>query len=254
MSLQETLDNVDEIIHSSEHSRFWWFPHTDNCVVWFGYREKDIGKLKLTPKEHLQEIAPKYGKNVLESLLWVSKLFPRVTPYINRLWFNLQFNGIIKKKDVSYKVFNFDCLFKQYVTEWSIPIENTREALERLKNMINEKNFYAHFPVEVRFVKGDDIYISPCYGRDSCFIGIIMYRPFGKDIEYKEYFREFEKIMQDLDGRPHWAKVHNWTSKEAKKSFPCWDKFLEVKKKMDPFNIFSNKYTEQLFGVINREE
>ena len=32
------------------------------------------------------------------------------------------------------------------------------------------------FVVEVRFVAKDDIYLSPAFGRDICFIGIIMYR------------------------------------------------------------------------------
>ena len=32
------------------------------------------------------------------------------------------------------------------------------------------------FVVEVRFVAKDDIYLSPAFGRDVCFIGIIMYR------------------------------------------------------------------------------
>ena len=30
--------------------------------------------------------------------------------------------------------------------------------------------------VEVRFVKKDDIYMSPCYGQDVCFINIISFR------------------------------------------------------------------------------
>ena len=30
--------------------------------------------------------------------------------------------------------------------------------------------------VEVRFVKGDDIYLSPCHGQDTCYINIISYR------------------------------------------------------------------------------
>lgn len=29
----------------------------------------------------------------------------------------------------------------------------------------------AHFPIEVRFVKGDDIWLSPAYGEDKCYIG-----------------------------------------------------------------------------------
>lgn len=34
----------------------------------------------------------------------------------------------------------------------------------------------AHYPVEVRFTRGDDILLSPCFQRDSCYMNIIMYR------------------------------------------------------------------------------
>ena len=34
----------------------------------------------------------------------------------------------------------------------------------------------AHYPVEVRITRGDDILLSPCFQRDSCYMNIIMYR------------------------------------------------------------------------------
>ncbi len=68
-------------------------------------------------------------------------------------------------------------------------------------------NIYVHFPVEVRFVKEDDIYLSPAFGRDSTFINIIMYRPYGKDVSHSQYWNQYEKIMKEAGGRPHWAKV-----------------------------------------------
>ena len=35
---------------------------------------------------------------------------------------------------------------------------------------------YLFVIVEVRFVAKDDIYLSPAYGQDVCYIGIIMFR------------------------------------------------------------------------------
>lgn len=32
--LDEILNNLDHVVHSAEHVRFWWFPHTDDCVLW----------------------------------------------------------------------------------------------------------------------------------------------------------------------------------------------------------------------------
>ena len=49
-------------------------------------------------------------------------------------------------------------------------------VLWRLKAWI-DNNFFAHFPVEVRFVKrDDDTLLSLSRGSDVCFINIIMYR------------------------------------------------------------------------------
>ena len=102
----------------------------------------------------------------------------------------------IERVDDSVKVFNFDCLFSQYVNEWSIPWSRTAEALRALDHFIEsgsvkdnkeqdksattkakkEAPLNVHFPIEIRFVKKDDVWLSPAYGVDSCYIGIIMYR------------------------------------------------------------------------------
>lgn len=54
--------------------------------------------------------------------------------------------------------------------------QNVGVVLSELKTWIETSRFPAHFPVEVRFVKADNIYLSPCYMQDSCYINIIMYR------------------------------------------------------------------------------
>ena len=54
--------------------------------------------------------------------------------------------------------------------------ENVRSVLEELGSWLEKSGFRAHFPVEVRFVKADDLLISPASGRDSCYINIVMYR------------------------------------------------------------------------------
>lgn len=111
----------------------------------------------------------------------------------------------IERVDDSVRVFNFDCLFPQYVNEWSIPWSRTAEALRALDQFIEngsvkvesgvgldestdakdghalkvvrkEAGLKVHFPIEIRFVKKDDVWLSPAYGVDSCYIGIIMYR------------------------------------------------------------------------------
>ncbi|KAF9959674.1 hypothetical protein BGZ72_009030 [Mortierella alpina] len=219
--LDEVLNNLDSIIHSAEHVRLWWYPHTDNVVVWRANR--------------------------------TTKSRP------------------IERVDDSVKVFNFDCLFPQYVNEWSIPWSRTAEAVRALDQFIengsvkvesgvgvdesiDEKNEHAlkvvkkeaglkvHFPIEIRFVKKDDVWLSPAYGVDSCYIGIIMYRPYGKPVPYKRFWAGFEQIMASFEGRPHWAKAHSVSFEGLKQSYPKLAAFSEIRQQLDPEGMFLNDY------------
>ncbi|CAG8754777.1 41376_t:CDS:10, partial [Gigaspora margarita] len=42
VKLNYILDNLDAIVHSAEHIRFWWFPHTDDCIAWKANRTNKV--------------------------------------------------------------------------------------------------------------------------------------------------------------------------------------------------------------------
>ena len=69
--------------------------------------------------------------------------------------------------DDAPRIFNFDCLCEQYTTEYAIPYEYTGAALVTLRAWLDLEHAQAngerlHFPVEVRFVDADGIWMSPC--------------------------------------------------------------------------------------------
>jgi L-gulonolactone oxidase len=153
-------------------------------------------------------------------------------PTINRLYNKVLFSRRKHYIDTPPAVLNFDCLFPQYTAEFAIPIENTNRALTQLKHLIESEDLKVNFPVEVRFTGRDDFYLSPCYGRDTCWIGVVMYRPYLKDpVHYKRYLQGFAEIMEKLEGRPHWAKDFSWKGPEKfKKIYPEYNEFLNIKK------------------------
>ena len=57
-----------------------------------------------------------------------------------------------------------------------LPRSNTVPVLKKLKTWLEQNKYPAHLPIEIRPVAGDDLYLSPAYGRDSTYIGIISYR------------------------------------------------------------------------------
>ena len=69
-------------------------------------------------------------------------------------------------------------------------------------------------------------------------------------LPYEAYFREVEAIMRELDGRPHWGKLHFQTADVLATRYPMWDKFQAVRGKLDPNGVFANAYTDRVFGPI----
>ena len=135
------------------------------------------------------------GYYLLELLLWLTSFFKFLQPFVTKAYYRIQ-SAKVEAVDKSFKIFNFDCLFKQYVYEAAIPMleslhkysftlklaffffsDQTAYFLLKLKTWLeNHPEVKVHFPVEVRFAKEDNIWLSPCYKQTSCYINIIMYK------------------------------------------------------------------------------
>lgn len=122
-TLDEILEDLDVNVQSCDHFRFLWFPHTDSVSVWQNNRiyNRSPPKISTLQKFHNWFWDYAVGYYTLEFAYWCSTFLPSIVPFINRAVFWLLYSGPKEKVDISHKVFNFECLFKQYVNEWSIP-------------------------------------------------------------------------------------------------------------------------------------
>ena len=128
--------------------------------------------------------------------------------------------------------------------EYSIPREACGDALRKMDERIRANKFPVAFPVEVRFVQSDDIWLSPATGRDSCFIAV---HQFIK-APHQEYFQAMEEILSSFDGRPHWGKMHTQTLPSLREKYAHMKDFQRVRDQADPHRIFSTPYIDSLFG------
>jgi len=276
-TLSTVLRNLPTRIKSATLYRFWWFPHTNYVWEWSAepvkpviYRkrqpeqikDKVTGKITTITKslsqrilEYIEDTINWYwyvgiGYHLLQFVLFISIFIPPLVPIINKIWRYLLFNHPRESVDRSDKAFNFDCLFKQHVDEWAIPIENLEAALDTLRTTIIQKHFYAHYSIVVRFVAGDDIPLSPAYGRATAYIGIIAYKPYGIETNYKPYFQEYERIMTKYQGRPHWAKDFSLRGdKDFASIYPLWYQFKELRNQLDPTGIFANAWVKRTLDI-----
>jgi L-gulonolactone oxidase len=241
VKLQDVIENLDVHLNASDHFRFMWYPHTDGCIAYHARRTtKPISRVSSWFWDYF------IGYMVLEFLYWVSTFIASLVPWIGRVYYRLgsHRNEFVDRSD---HVFNFNCLFRQHVMEWSFPREHTGVVLTELKSWI-DNNFYAHFPVEVRFTAKDDALLSPCHGTDVCYINIVMYRPYMKDVDIERYWRAFQEIVMKVGGRPHWAKDFRMTPQQMRSLYPRWDRFVEIRGRLDPDRMFMNSSLKRIFG------
>lgn len=149
------LERWDTVWLESEFIRVWWFPYSGKCVLWQGSKSDEPLS---APRASWYQT--RFGRLFYESLLWVAvHIFPRLTPTIERFVFGQQF-GLAASDNVDIAVqnsvegLNLDCLFSQFVNEWSCPMTNGVHALKEIQDAVNlgaqTGAFYSHAPIEVR--------------------------------------------------------------------------------------------------------
>lgn len=172
--VDEVLEHLDEIKGSAQHVRVWWYPDGRGMVVARANRTY----VPAQPQPDL--VGHILGYHVTQFLLFVSRFVRSFTPYVGRWAWNLARGGGTTIDD-GYKVFNFDCLFPQYTSEWALDAKDAKACLQDLKSYIDAQaaapdGLRVHFPVEIRWSAADDIPLSPSYGRETCWIGVVTYR------------------------------------------------------------------------------
>jgi FAD/FMN-containing dehydrogenase len=128
--------------------------------------------------------------------------------------------------------------------EYSVPADQLPEVLLELQRVVERERIEVHFPVECRYVRADDIPLSPAYGRDSAYIAVHMYR----GMAYQRYFAAAEAILQAHGGRPHWGKLHTCSSAHLREIYPEWERFQAARRALDPQGVFLNGHLRHLFG------
>ena len=128
--------------------------------------------------------------------------------------------------------------------EYHLPRESGLTAMREIRAALEEQHHEVFFPIEVRYVKADDVWLSPFYKRDS--MSIAVHRYFEEDFE--PYFRTLEPILRKHGGRPHWGKLNTMSREDFRAAYPRWDDFSAIRRELDPQGRFLNNYLKTLFG------
>lgn len=236
MDLEEGLAKTEQLRDEHRHFELYALPHADYIL--------GITLDKIEQKDLLKNTAN--TTDAYETFKTMSKVIDTL-PYLRSFILNTGASTVEKEERTgrNYEVFGNirDIRFNEM--EYSIPAEHGVACLREILATIKRLDIDVIFPMEYRYIKADDIWLSPFYQRDSCAISCHNFH----DKDYKKYFAAIEPIFWKYDGRPHWGKIHTLTAKEQRARYPMFAQFLKIRKEMDPKNIFTNEHINIVLGL-----
>lgn len=240
MPVEEVLADLDSHVEGNDHFEFYMFGHSPIAMTKRNNRVELPARPRAKVVDWIADIL--LSNYAFDVLCRVSRRVPALTPYIQR---GAAYAGSYRRQvDYSYRVFASPRLVRFTEMEYAIPRRHSVAAIRAIKRLSAE--FGTPMPVEVRWVAGDDAFLSPATGRDTCYIAVHMYR----GMDYEPYFRACEEVFDEYEGRPHWGKRHFQTAQTLRPRYPDWDRFAAVRRRFDPEGRFANDYLDRVLGPI----
>lgn len=237
------LADLEGYLAENDYVKLWWLPYTDVIQVYL-FNRTDEKRTRPRPNELMDE----WGLSTysFSALLLLTRTVPVLTPTVLRSLQNLYFTPR-RRVNRSTKLFNIGKMIPIHnESEYAIPLEKAAKAIDRTARIVRNSapEYRVNFPLEVRFVPGDDIPMSPATGRDSCYVGAHV----ASSQWTEPYHRDFEELMREYDGRPHWGKLFSRTPRDFAKLYPHYQQFDTLRRECDPKGIFQNVFAEKVFG------
>jgi len=240
------LGEFNDLLAHNDFTRVLWMPHTDHGYVILGNKiDPD------TPVTH--NSGPDYLKHrraVSRMLYKYTTKFPALTTMANKIIYKLFFTS---KKESKGTLYDATVTKKRTGTlelsEWTIAKSRFNALFTELKTALDNSDnaAYVHIPMDIRFVKQDESWLSYAYGEDCVTIGCVT-----RDAANADHYKAFEvveKIFLKHGGRPHWGKRFEAKDKELAQVYPKWEDFKKLRNTLDPMGKFLNPYLSDLLNV-----
>ena len=237
-TFEETLAHAEEWRDTHRQFEFYCFPHAPEVQLKF----LDQTDAPINVNARKKWFADVFMENLLfGAMSMVCRVKPSTCVPIAR--FCAGTVGYSHEINAGHRALSTVRMVKFNEMEFALPADRGLDAVKELKEWIDRERVEVHFPIEFRYVKADDIYISPHTGRDSAAISVHQF----KGMDYKRYFDGCEAIFRNHHGRPHWGKLHSLRAKDLRPLYPHWDDFQRAREALDPKGVFLTPYLSGLF-------
>lgn len=239
VNLLEILDDIPQLLEENRNLEFFYFPMT---------KYAQCKKMNIT-NEPIQDPA---WKNYIHQTVIENYVLKALCSATSSLKLNAKkINQLMAKfvdNDTRVNVYNKVLATERSVRflemELSIPAEHFKEFFLKVYEQIEQKQYNVFFPIEIRWVNEDSIWLSHAYGRNSVYFAFHTYI----DSPLPEYFEDMKELAKQYQARPHWGKINLYKGDYLKTVYPKWNHFMNIRKQIDPNNIFVNPHMKDVIG------
>lgn len=236
---EDFLDDIDNLIENNQHWEMQVLTHSDYALgIWLNETDQPANATGDEAEEGGNEFVA-----LIEGLHKYGSDFPAARRAI--------FNGIASAVSFeprigdSYGIFANVRNVRFNEMEYQVPREAGPACLREILQTIHSRNLPTWFPIEYRYVQGDDIWLSQFQGADSAAISVHQYY----EMDYHNFFAVIEPIFWKYGGRPHWGKLHTLNARQLRALYPHFDDFLAVREALDPDGKLLNGHLREVLGI-----
>jgi L-gulonolactone oxidase len=88
------------------------------------------------------------------------------------------------------------------VTEFAFDLGEVENFLVALRDELRKPEYLVHAPVEIRFGPPETSWLSPAYGRTTCWVGWVRYRPFNLEAPEDGLFSKLRELARSFGAIP----------------------------------------------------
>jgi len=236
-------DALAEAARSAEYVKVWWLPHAPLAQVVRYARTDEPASRRPSPVTQRWIDERVMHRWLFPALVRVQSARPGITARVNARLSQV-YLGAASQVGPDMLMLNTPMPLRHRETEAALPLAAAGDALRDVLAIFDRGRPAANFPLEIRFVRGDDGWLSPASGRDTCQIGA--YSTGNRDCD--GYFAAFWQVMRAYGARPHWGKELGHTASELQELYPRWADFAALRDRLDPDRVLANAFTDRVLG------
>ncbi|GAB3498958.1 D-arabinono-1,4-lactone oxidase [Nocardiopsis coralliicola] len=148
------------------------------------------------------------------------------------------------RRDRAYRIYPGGFGIPFHELEYMVPAEHGFAAVSAVRTLMRTRHTDQHYPIEVRWVRGDDGLLSPFQGRDTTVVSVSG----APGADYWRFLLDVDALLRDYDARAHWGKIHFLTRERTAALYPGFADFVGIRRAFDPQGVFLNDHTRALVG------